>query len=178
MTTRSKSATKKPARKRPARKTATKDAAGLSTQQRRFCELFLSGQPAARAYRLAGYDCAPETSHTNSIRLLKNPSISKHLEKERARLATVSGVEREHLVQYLVRAIFTPISEIGPECDLCQEHHVEENEFGTKTRSKSVSKLEAAKQLCAIMGWNAPLEIQHQAADPLLELLSSIRGKG
>lgn len=171
---------------KPARKAAKKKAASkkppvkkkretLTEQQRVFCDHYLSGKPAFRAYQLAGYNCTDASAYPSAARLLRNVNISEHIEKQRAIMAENAGTDRDQLIGFLVRAIHTPLEDIDAASELCQEHHVDESEFGTKTRLKAVSKLEAAKQLAALMGWNKPIEIQHQADDPLLGLLARIR---
>ena len=59
-------------------------------------------------------------------------------------------------MQWLTRAIRTPLSEIDEDSDLCQELKVTPTEQGDMKQIKSVNKLNAVQQLAAIAQYTAP----------------------
>lgn len=159
---------KKPARKatkktasKQARKVAKKSPAvvdehGLSVQQRRFADFYLIGKPAGRAYEMAGYAVEGGTADSNAWRLLRNEKVSAYVREMRRRAAESAMMEREELVGFLCSVIRTAPDDVSGGSPLAQEFQTEETEIGSRTKVRMVGKIEAAKQLAQMLGWNEP----------------------
>ncbi len=81
-------------------------------------------------------------------------------------------------MQYLSRAVTTPIAEIDENSDLCQEKTITETEQGTITKLRSVNKLDAASQLCKVAGFDAPqlIQVTHEVIEsPAWTRLQALR---
>jgi hypothetical protein len=160
----------KKAKKIPAKKVAKKaakkvvkkrapvvDEHGLNVRERKFADLYLTGMAAGRAYEAAGFTARGASADTQASLALRNPKVSRYIQDERRRAAEASRMERWELVGYLCRVLRTPVGRVDEDSDLAQEVAREEvADEVVRSRIKMVPKLEAAKQLAQILGYNEP----------------------
>jgi len=129
----------------------------LNDRWRRFCELVVMGRPAGRAYEEAGFRARGNAAETEAAQGLRKPQVASYIETLRNKAIAASDMTRDELVKFLADAIRTPVGQIDENNPLAQE--VIEDSIGESTmrkKIKSVGKLEAAKQLAAMLGWNEP----------------------
>lgn len=158
---------------------SVKDEYGISARQRKFVDLVLAGRAAGRAYEQAGYSARGMNANSEASKLLKKPNISQYLKAERKKLAEASQIEKWELIEFLTRAIRTPIGELNQNDDLVQE--VTKDEVGEqtiRTKIKMVGKLDAAKQLATLLNWNAPVKVEVDGTAELAELIGLVRKGG
>ena len=168
----------------------------LSDRQRKFAHLVLKQVPAGRAYEQAGYKARGKTADEAASRLLStNVKVQDYLEEMRAEARKAAQMEADELLVWLAEAIRKPVGEVDEMDPHCQEWTREElggpagqlkrgdapsgNEVGMptvwRTKVKMVSKMEAAKQIAAMMGWNKPAPPDPTAMDGLANLLRLVR---
>ena len=148
--------------------------AGLTKKHLRFCEFVATGQTVAEAFFAAGFTI---TNYCSPERVYQMPSVRGQIDRLRRIAEVKTGMTREELAGYLMSAIRTPISDISPTSPLCAEYTVDElagpdrKSKVTRTRLKSVSKLDAAKQLIQLMGWAEPDRVTVDAGPNMLAQL-------
>ena len=124
----------------------------LTTQQEKFAQAYVSGMTKAAAYRHA-YPAAgkwkPNTVHKEAWALAAHPKVSPRIRELRAELASANLMDKTEYMGLLAEAVRTPISDIHEDHPLCQA--AVDTAYGRNIRS--VSKLEAGKQLAALSGW-------------------------
>jgi NAD(P)-dependent dehydrogenase (short-subunit alcohol dehydrogenase family) len=86
-----------------------------------------------------------------------------------------ADLSREEVVDYLVAAITTPVAEIGPDSPLCEEYEVKPD---GSIKTKSVSKIAAAKELIRLTGMDAPVKVEVNGEAEFVALLKSLTGAG
>ena len=147
----------------------------LNPRQKSFADLVIIGTPAGRAWEQAGYHARGNAAEVEAHKALKKPKIKAYIKAERARLEQAGQFERSNLVEYLVNVIRTPVGQLDGGSPLVQEFTIEEGEAGTRTKVKMANKLQAAKQLAEVMGWNKPTEVKVDLSEKLSVLISKIR---
>jgi len=127
-----------------------------------FSRLVACHMPASTAYRQV---FKPGNSHIELSSLYvvasrKRASCSLRIQELQEALRGLPESDwkasKEELMQWLTRAIRTPLSEIDADSDLCQELKVTVSEHGETTQTKSVNKLNAVQQLAAIAQYTQP----------------------
>lgn len=149
----------------------------LNPRQKAFADLVIVGTPAGRAWEQAGYHARGNAAEVQACRALKNPKVKAYIKAERARLQEAGEFERSNLVDYLVKVIRTPVGQLDGGSPLVQEYTVEDGETGTRIKIKMANKLQAAKQLAEVMGWNKPQEVKVDLSEKLAEIIGRIRQK-
>jgi hypothetical protein len=124
----------------------------LNHRQEVFAQLVATGVPRSQAYTQAGYK--PSPFHAN--RLANFGLIKAKIQELRASQKAKAEFTRDDLRKWLIAAITTPVDEINAKSPLCQEVITMTRNGRTMNRMRAVSKLEAAKQLATLCGWNAP----------------------
>lgn len=149
----------------------------LNPRQKSFADRVIVGTPAGRAWEQAGYHARGNAAEVEACKALKKPKIKAYIKAERARLEKAGQFERSNLVDYLVSVIRTPVGQLDGGSPLVQEYTIEEGEAGTRTRTKvkMANKLQAAKQLAEVMGWNKPQEVKVDLSEKLSTIISKIR---
>lgn len=123
----------------------------------KFALLVLAGVPAGRAYEQAGFSQRGARADSAGARLRQHPEVSARIKYEQRKTAEANRLERWQLVEWLQSAVVTPVGDIDEKSPLAQEIEEVTTPAGcTRRRVKSVGKLEAAKQLAALLGWTAP----------------------
>ena len=141
---------------------------GLTFQESNFALNLLQGFVRVEAYRLAfAAKCANLTDRqvaSAAYKLHNKPAVRKYLrsltkELERAAVATALDLQ-----MFLSAAVFTPVGEIDENHPLCQS--VKRSTITTKDGGtieneeiKTVSKIEAAKTLIRMKGYDAPIKV-------------------
>jgi phage terminase small subunit len=148
----------------------------LSPRQKAFADFWITGMPARRAYQLAGYKVRGNSAAVQACVALKNPKIVAYIKAERQVLAELARLEKWEIIKFLQDVITTPIGRLDETSPLVQE--MTREEIGgnvVRVKIKIVSKMDAAKQLAFLMGWNAPEQVEIDATKKLADLLRRIR---
>lgn len=134
----------------------------LSPREAAFVEALLSGKdgkpmPAGRAYEAAGYKAKGGVADTNASRLLRNAKVAAKIKQRRREMAEACQIEKWQLVDFLSRALLTPVGEVDETSDLAQEVTTDEvGEAVLRKKIKSVGKIEAGKLLATLLNWTEP----------------------
>ena len=150
----------------------------LNHRQKKFADLRLEGLPAGIAYIQAGYSSAHP--RTEASKLLKNEKVATYIARQQELLNEQCLVNQVQVMNYLTHIIMTPIGRLDEESPLTQEFTADPTpNGGIRKRVKMVSKMDAIKQLCTMMGWNAPQQHEVQASSELAEMIRKARaGEG
>lgn len=150
----------------------------ISERAKKFADLMLTGTlSATRAYRQAGFTAIGHAAEANASRMLRNADVMQYMESERAKLRSKGEIERDEIVGFLAKVLRTPVGELTPDSVLAQEYLDEVTEDASRRRVKMVSKMDAVKQICSMMGWNAPAVVEVNADNAMLGLLNRIRAR-
>lgn len=155
--------------KPPAKKRAEKP---LTDQQRRFCEFVVGGMPAGRAYERAGYIARGDVADQAASRMLGNVKVAEYLQRLRDEAARKAEFTRDDLVGFLVEVIKTPVASVGEQSRLAQKVKVDD----AGMTIEMPGKIQAAKQLAEIMGWNKPAEVKVDVSEKLADIVRRVRG--
>lgn len=174
----------------------------VSRKHRAFCRAVANGMVQAEAYRRyvssagehankMGWALAHRFKETIAIHRTKLESLAEH----------ASIASKFELMQYLTRAVRTPIVHIDEHSDLCQERIIIETEVESQSdeveggandgatikdnithttlKLKSVNKLDAASQLSKLAGYDAPQLHQHQHLHAVVDTpaIAMLRGR-
>jgi phage terminase small subunit len=88
---------------------------GLTQQQLRFCEFYLQGMPAGRAYMQAGY--SPKNlnnARVNASQLLTKPSVREYIEEQRRQIKKTFELNRGMLIENLLNIALGNVVEEQP----------------------------------------------------------------
>ena len=144
----------------------------INDRMRRVCELVVSGHPAGRAYELAGYSARGDAADQNASQLLRKPKVADYLARLRQEASKTAEFSRDDLVGFLVKVIKTPVGQVGQDSDLAQKVKVDmEGGFLVEMPGK----IQAAKQLAEIMGWNKPQEVKVDLSEKLADIIGRVR---
>jgi hypothetical protein len=147
----------------------------LNIRQQRFVDIFLTGVPAGRAYELAGYNVSRDAADTSAARLLRNAQVSRAIRAARRDLMEVHRMDRNSLISYLEAVLLTPTAHLDTTSPLVQEAKVEAYGDSQIIAIKMVSKIEAAKLLCKIMGWIGTEPQPEQLSTRVSEIIRLVR---
>lgn len=128
-----------------------------------FAQDVARGITFTQAYINAGY----KKNDGNAARLSKNELVLSRIEWIKKKAADDLGMTKQELLQYLVKGIITPVVEMDENSPYAQE--VTRDYLGSETekqiirkRIKSISKMDAAKLLTTMLGWNAPEKVEQK----------------
>jgi phage terminase small subunit len=157
---------------------STKDHHGLTARQKRFCDLYLSGMAAGRAYEAAGYKQRGDNADAAASRLTGNDRVSTYLKAERKAFSDLHRWERFQLLDFYQAVLETPVGRVDESSDLAQEVMTDEvGEAIIRKKVKMVPKMEAAREMAKIMGWYSPEKVEVDASDTLKAMLRTIRAR-
>lgn len=155
----------------------------LNPRQERFCQLYHETGNASQSYETA-YGCASLIACQNSWRLLRNDGVKERLAELQGESRAHCSMSRAEIIDYLIEAIVTPVSDVTAESRLCEEKTVvfrrgrDEGDGAEEVEKiKMISKGTAIKELNRMLGNYAPEEIKVGADDALTKLLGQIRDK-
>lgn len=152
-------------------KKKTSEPRPINDRQRRFCEFVVQGMPAGRAYERAGYQARGDAADAHAARMVGNGRVSEYLQLLRADAARKAEFTRDDLVGFLVQVIKTPVGEVGEKSQLAQKLNVSDS----GVTIEMPGKIQAAKQLADIMGWNKPQEVKVDLSEKLAEIIGKVR---
>jgi phage terminase small subunit len=143
---------------------AHKKVVKLTPSISKFIDLYLANPTnAGQAYIDAGHNIKLNSARVMACTALKSPEVVAEIKKRQAKMQEEAHISRMEIVGFLADTIRTPIGKLDENHRLTQEHTVDEvGEMTMKTKIKMPSKLEAIKILNAMMGWNAPEEVNHK----------------
>ena len=134
---------------------------------------------AGRAYERAGYRARGASADSLASKMLRKDKVAAQIKRRRREIAEASQIEKWQLVDWLSRALLTPIGEIDADSDLAQE--VTEESVGEeilRTKTKVVGKIEAGKLLATLLNWNAPVKVELDGTEKLAEIIRLTRKGG
>ncbi len=130
-------------------------------KKEKFAQAVANGANHSEAYAQAGY----KPHGPNAARLSKNEKILSRIEWLKKKANEYTSMTKADLVRFLESAIKTPAADIDENNPLAQE--VTRDYIGSETekqiirkRIKSVGKMDAAKLLTTLLGWNEPEKVE------------------
>lgn len=153
----------------------------LNDREKRFCVLVSQGVPGAAAYRRAGYQSSsPNGQATNASRLLRTDRIHREVQRLKDILFQREHMTGAELIAFFAKAVRTPVGEVDPMHELCQEVTRKSLNGGDgpeiiEEKIKMVSKMDAAKTLVGIMGLNKPTEVKVDISDKIQDIVRFVR---
>lgn len=152
-------------------------------QQERFCQLMADGRYSQRSCYAQAYGCENDgTARTNGSRLLTNANISARIAWLRAESLKNWKCEKEEVMRALHHIVVTPVGYVDEESPLAQEVTRDLIEKGDdapdvlKVKVKMPGKVEAAKLLAQMQGWDKSKDDpMAKAVDTMAEMVRMIR---
>lgn len=140
--------------------------AGLTDKQREFCRLLVEdrlSKPDAYRKAFMKSEMKQETASKAASRLSKNVEICRYMDELNAGLDKKTIMSKQERMEWLSRVVRTPIGEVTPLSDLCQEHTITEGEDYSSVKTKMPSKLAAIAELNKMDGAYEPekVEVKH-----------------
>lgn len=129
----------------------------LSAQQMRFAEHVVAGMPAGRAYEKAGYKAKGASADSAGSKLLRNDKVAEYLAELRAEAKKGAILTAQERMEWLSRAVTTPLNEIDEQNDLCVEYTMSDD--GVKV--KKPDQIRAIDLLNKMDGAYAPEQHEH-----------------
>lgn len=131
----------------------------LSAQQKKFCELYVSGRPAGRAYEEAGYKAKGAKADESASRALsRNAKVIEYVAELRAEVKSTAIMTATERMEWLSGAIQTPLGEVDSSSEYCAEETNTEDSH----KIKKVDPLRAMDILNKMDGAYAPEKHEHQ----------------
>lgn len=128
----------------------------MTSKEKRFVELVLSGEAACRAYVLAGWKARGDAARVGASKVMRRRHVSEWMKQERRRMAEAHQIHVTEVLAYLRDVIFTSISDVDGSSPLVEiEDHSSPAEGVARYRRVMVSKLQAVALLSRLMGWTA-----------------------
>jgi len=151
-----------------------------------FAQAIAGGHSAAEAYRAHISDKgSAKTSHEEASRIANFPKVSARIAELRSAVAKIAKKEfnftKADLLRWHLKVLRKPVGKIDQNHPLCQEWTRDEIQSGdgkppvTRIKVKMVPKMESAKQIAIMCGWNAADENGKKGADALADALAIIR---
>lgn len=144
--------------------------AGLTPLEVLFCLYFVQGKPPVIAYEMAlaqsgEFDPADQLPRL-AAGMMRRKNVKAYLGKLEKALEAFGVASALQIQMWLTRAIFTGIGGIDEHDPLCSKKIVrvtrhKDGSETTATTLEMVNKMEAAKTLNRMKGFDAPLKIDH-----------------
>ena len=155
----------------------------LNPRQEKFCQLYHESGNASQSYEEA-YGCSPRVARQSAWRLATNAGIKERLDELKGETRELATLSRQEVIEYLVQAIVTPVSDVTEDSTLCEERtiawrkegHGEDAEQYEVEKLKMVSKTAAIKELNRMCGFYEPEKVEHDLSDDLGELIRLATG--
>ena len=170
----------------------------------RMAQTIAGGATAADAYQMIRPHVTRSTCNSAAYRISGKPEVKQRIIELRTetghKMQSAAIATKQRLLEYLTEAIFTPVSELdetSPLIEECTQDTISGGKRGllkrgnddsgneitepivTRTRVKMISKAFAIKQLCLMMGYEAPLQVEGEIrVKGLREFIESIRRPG
>ena len=106
----------------------------------------------------------PHSLRMQAVSLLKRPAVKQYIHKLQERLEEMGVMSMLEMQMFLSDAVRTPIESIDSNHPLCQKKITtvttfKDGSYQEKTTLESVSKMDAAKTLIRMKGWDAPVKV-------------------
>jgi hypothetical protein len=121
----------------------------MSSKQTVFAQGVAAGSSPTQAY-LAAYG---RNHGSDAAKQLKRPGVAEEIERLRAANRESCQLERKDLVDYLTAILFTPVAHVDAEHLLAESYDAYRDGDREWVKVKMVSKMEAVRTLCRMMGW-------------------------
>lgn len=121
----------------------------LTSKQTVFAKGVAAGSSPTQAY-LAAFG---RNHGSDAAKLIKRPYVAEEIERLRASNREACHLERKDLVDYLTAILFTPVARVDAEHLLAESYEAYRDGGKERVKVKMVSKMEAVKTLCRMMGW-------------------------
>jgi hypothetical protein len=161
--------------------------AGLATFEMAFLRYHATGFKPFEAMRvladeIEGWDKLTDLQlKTRALTVLKKPSAKTYLARLTARVEDLGVASMLEAQMWLTSAIRTPIDMIDGNSPLCQKKvvTVRTSKDGTVTETttlESISKMDAAKTLIRMKGWDAPVkvDVNHRGGVMLVPMVDNL----
>jgi phage terminase small subunit len=132
-------------------------------KKEKFAQLVANGVNYSEAYAQCGY----KPHGPNAQRLSKNEKVLRRIEWIRSSCAQKAQITKDELIDFLAKAVKTAVGDIDENNPLAQE--VTRDYMGNeiekqiiRKRIKSVGKMDAAKLLTTLLGWNEPEKVEQK----------------
>lgn len=150
----------------------------LHAKERAFALAFFEEKNGRKAWRKAfpNSKCTGASADSQASRMLNNVKVQQFLD-ELAREAEKGAIaDKRERMEFLTRLLRTPIAEVGPGSDLCQEYTVSSGENFETVRTKIPSKLAAIQELNKMDGAYEPEKHEHKltTSEEFLEAMKEI----
>ncbi len=124
----------------------------LTSKQSAFAHGVASGASPTQAFLAAyGRDHA-----SDAAKQMKLPYVAGEIERMREINRAACDLERKDLVTYLTTILFTPVGRVDADHLLAESYEAYRDGAKERVKVKMVSKMEAVKVLCRMMGWWEP----------------------
>jgi hypothetical protein len=130
-------------------KVAKKGKRCLTTKQTKFARGVAAGASPTEAFG-AAYGRHNASDASKQMRL---PYVAEEIERMRSVNRAAFDLERQDLIVYLTAILFTPVARVDAEHLLAESYEVYRDGAKERVKVKMVSKIEAVKALCRMMGW-------------------------
>lgn len=128
-------------------------------RKEKYCQLRAVGQNMSEAYANSGF----KPHGGNARRLSQNELILSRIEQIRSEAAENARMKKADLIEFLESAIKTDVNSVDEKSRLAQEVTTETLGKGVlRKKVKMVGKIDAAKLLAVLTGWNAPEKAEHK----------------
>jgi hypothetical protein len=124
-----------------------------------FAQELAKGSTLEAAYLTAGF----KAHRGNSFRLSENEHVKGRVNELKTEANGASTLSKQEAIEWLCKAITTPVGKIDENSPLAQEVIYKPGE----KRVKSVSKMDALKTLGSWCGWEKGTEAENKLADTL-----------
>jgi hypothetical protein len=148
----------------------------------KFAALYVAYGNATRAYGEAHNSqktddgVYPNWVSVEGHRTLRMPKVRAEIDRITGTNAALSTLSSSEVLDWLVAAITTPVSQIGPDSPLCEEYTVETVGPLDRVKCKSVSKIAAVRELMRLTGMAAPQQVEISAESSVLEMIQTLTG--
>ena len=154
---------------------------GLTDKQREFCRLLVEdrlSKPDAYRKAFKRKDLSNTAASKAASRLSKDDEICRYMSDLHAELDKKAIMSKQERMEWLSRVVRTPIGEVTPLSDLCQEHTITEGEDYSSVKTKMPSKLAAIAELNKMDGAYEPEKVETTVSfdDAVLEAMAALKG--
>jgi hypothetical protein len=121
----------------------------MTSKQTTFAQGVAAGSSPTQAF-LAAYG---RQHPSDAAKQMKLPYVAEEIERMREANRSVCDLERKDLIGYLTAILFTPVARVDGEHPLAEAYELYQDGEKRRVKVKMVSKVEALKALCRMMGW-------------------------
>lgn len=155
---------------------AQEDEWGLSIEERKFCDLVLTGTPRYIAIAEAGFRVEAKSGNAASraTEILKKPRVAAYMAAMRKHAVEISGMTREQFLQDLVNTLRSTPNDADMDNPLCEIDYVGKDGDAVP---RFMSKSKAALLIMKMLGWEAPKKLEVSGSVQIIEYDLDIGGE-